>query len=65
MIELETPVIRFQTDCEPCEFVGPIRRNNLTALGDWDQHAATADHRANVAKAAKPVVDDNDNEAFR
>jgi hypothetical protein len=57
MIELETPRIRFQTACPACEYEGPLRANNLTALGDWDQHVAAPDHRANVILAEQVEAD--------
>lgn len=44
---VEPPIVRFSADCGPCDWHGPLRASNLTALADWDQHAAKPDHEAN------------------
>jgi hypothetical protein len=44
--EHEIPV-RFAADCQPCEWEGPARASNLTALADFDRHSAG--HRGRLA----------------
>lgn len=40
--------------CEPCDWTGPTRTDNLRALADYDRHMASAGHKAMLADAAMP-----------
>lgn len=47
----EHVVMTFRAVCETCTWEGRERRNNLTALDDYDRHLLTATHNLSVLQA--------------
>lgn len=44
----------YQGYCEPCDWTGPERTDNLVSLRDYDRHLAGTVHKAMLADAAMP-----------